>query len=175
MKKYLFSGIVAFIILLPLWIIAQPVANPAVATTIDPFSNVDVSLENVVNLIWKTFASAWYLGIALVLYLLVNFIRGKLKIFGWIVKIPKFTDWLEGKGKLWRSIFIVGFVALGSAFGALATVSSWTLWPIIKAMFGGLIAGAQMALSAMGINSLVANTKPGDTPTVTPGPPKPNP
>jgi hypothetical protein len=40
-------------------------------------------------------------------------------------------------------------------------------------MFGGLIAGAQMALSAMGINSLVANTTQNvDTPTVTPGPPK---
>lgn len=162
MKKIL---LVTMLVLLPTLAFAQavgadaPVLSAVTPTPdnplpVDPFDLLD-SIQVLIN----TFQSAWFLGVALVLFLFVNVLRGKLRVGNWVVKIPKFSDWLEGTGKKFKSWFIVGITGLGMAFAALKSVDVWEAWPIAKTMLGGLLAGIQLALAAIGVNSMVKNHK----------------
>lgn len=163
MRKVITLSILGMLCLAPLMVFAQVgadapviVAGPSVD---DPLPLVDFDLIDSVMVLISTFQSAWFLGVALCLFLLVNLVRGKMRIGSWYVKIPVFSDWLEGTGKKFKTYFIVGLTGLGMAFAALQTVEAWEAWPVAKAMLSGLLGGVQLALAALGLNSVVKNTK----------------
>jgi peptidoglycan/LPS O-acetylase OafA/YrhL len=134
---------------------AQPGPVTPVVPGIDnplPIDNWDVvaAVQSMMNL----FKTAWYLGLAFVFYLLVNFVRGKLELFGKVIKIAKLSDWFDGKGKAVKICLIIGFCGLGSMFVSFKDVTAWTLWPVVKTLGGGFIGGVSLAMAAMGFNNI---------------------
>ena len=116
-----------------------------------PLGDFDITLA--IDALFSTFNSAWYLGIALLLFLIVGFLRGKAKIGGVPVRIYKLSDWLDDKGSKAKFWLIIGFTGLGSAFAALINVETWAFMEIITEAFRGLLNGSLLALAAMGIKS----------------------
>lgn len=132
---------------------AQPV-TPVVPGIDNPLPTDSWDVVAAVQSMMNLFKSAWYLGVAFVLYLLVNFVRGKLVLFGTQVKIAKLSDWFDGKGKGVKICLIIGFCGLASLFVAFKDVTVWTLWPVVKTLGGGFIGGVSLALAAMGFNNI---------------------
>ena len=161
MKKFL---LVSLLVLIPVMALGQVmgVDSPvfeAKSLIENPLPTEAFDLIDSVMVLINTFQSAWFLGVALSLFLLMNLIRGKLRIGNWTVKIPKFSDWLNGTGKQFKSYFVIGLTGLGMAFAALQIVEVWEVMVVVKAMLGGLLAGVQLALAALGVNSLDKNRK----------------
>lgn len=134
-------------------------AAPTIPTGVNPWADGQQDATALFSVLIESFKIAWYLGVSALLYLLVIILRGNLKIGGWTVIIPWLSKWLAEKGPAWTAWGVVILGGLGSAFGALALVVDWSWWPIMSTMFGGLVAGVQLAFSAMGMNNLVSNTK----------------
>lgn len=130
---------------------AQTPAAPGIENPL-PIDSWDVAAS--VQVMLNLFKSAWYLGVAFVFYLLVNFIRGKLVFFGTAIKIPKLSEWFDGKGKGVKVCLILGFCGLGGLFVAFKDVTVWTIWPVIKILGGGFIGGVSLAMTAMGFNNI---------------------
>ena len=174
MKKILMVSMLAMMVLIPLSVLAQgvgvdvPVIEAVVPSADNPLPVGEFDLIDSVMVLISTFQSAWFLGVALCLFLAVNVLRGKLKIGNWVVKIPKFSDWLDGTGKKFKSYFIIGLTGLGMAFAALKLVEVWGTLEVAKAMLGGFLGGVQLALAALGVNSVVTNHKPEETTPVEP-------
>lgn len=117
---------------------------------VDPFDGLAA-----VTSIISAFKGAWYLGIALVLFLLANVLRGKVKLGDWVVRIPWLSDWFDGVGSKAKGWSILGMVSLGGAFAGMAAAPTpWTAGGVASAMFSGLLGGAVLAFAAMGMNDL---------------------
>lgn len=115
---------------------------------VDPFDGVGA----VVSLI-QAFKGAWYLGLALLLYLFVNVLRGKMKLGNWTVRIPWLSDWLDGTGRRFKAYIILGVSGIAGAFAGMAAAPDpWTAGGVAMAMFSGLLGGITLAFAAMGVN-----------------------
>jgi hypothetical protein len=141
-------------------VVAAPVAAAPVVAPTNPLPVDPVDLIAVIKLIIEAFGSTWYLGLALVLYMLVNLLRGKLKIGSWIIRIPYVSDWIDGIGATWKAVVIVGVTAIGGAFAGMALAPlPWAAGSLATAMVSGLISGALLAFAAMGVDSAVSTVK----------------
>jgi hypothetical protein len=144
---------------------AVPVVTPAVPAVggfgpQNPLPADPTDLIPVIKVVIEAFGTAWYLGLALVLYLLVNFMRGKLKIGSWIIRIPVVSDWLDGVGKTWKAVLIISVTGVGGAFAGMALAPTpWTAGGLATVMVSGLISGVLLALAAGGVDSLVSTAK----------------
>lgn len=126
---------------------AQDLPTPENPLPVNPFDLLDM-LELVVT----NFQMYWYLGTAVVLFALVAFLRGKLKMGNIVIRIPKLSDWLDGSGNKVKFYLIIGMTGVGSGLAALGTIAGpWTFWLVTKAFLGGLTAGVSLAFTAMGV------------------------
>lgn len=159
----------AFLIgLFALLMVGVALAEPTAATTApaasitpaNPLPTEPTDLIPVIKAVIEAFGTAWYLGLALVLYVLVNFMRGKLKIGSWVIRIPVVSDWLDGVGKTWKAVLIIGVTGIAGAFAGMALAPTpWTASGLATVMVSGLISGVLLALAAGGVDSLVSTTK----------------
>jgi hypothetical protein len=130
-------------------------ASPGLPTVQDPLPTDPFDGLAAVSAIIGAFRSAWYLGIALVLFLLANVLRGKVKLGDWVVRIPRLSDWFDGVGSKAKGWSILGMISLGGAFAGMAAAPTpWTAVGVASAMFSGLLGGAVLAFAAMGMNDL---------------------
>lgn len=137
------------------------VAAPAASITpANPLPAEPVDLVPIIKAVIEAFGTAWYLGLALLLYVLVNFARGKLKIGSWVIRIPVVSDWLDGTGKTWKAVIIISVTGIAGAFAGMALAPEpWTAGGLATVMVSGLISGVLLALAAGGVDSLVSTTK----------------
>ena len=166
-KAAIFTGI--FVVLFAMGVAFAQDAVPAVATDAPAAVPVDTPSEvpsadnplpdgwvDVIpsfDIIWKSFQSTWYVGAALILFLFGAFLRGKLRLAGWVVKIPKLSEWFNGAGSKVKFWLIIGFTGVGMALVSLTGVENWVATEIIKNLLSGLAGGVVIALAAMGVNT----------------------
>lgn len=95
-----------------------------------------------------SFDGGWYLGVAAILFILVQFVKGK---FG--LKIPYVTEWLEGKGAAAKTYIIWGLLAVAGGLVSLSQ-ADWTIWKF----FNGALAGLAVGLGSSGAHTGVTQT-----------------
>lgn len=125
--------------------------TPSMVDPLDPFSMIQVMI--------KSFFVAWYLGIAMAIYIFINLLRGKLTLGDKPIKIYKLTDWFEARSPKFRSWTIVILTGIAGTFVAVKGVNSSSFQGVLLPLVGGFLAGAQFAFSAMGWKSMFAAQK----------------
>lgn len=140
---------------------AVPVAAPAgLPTAQNPLPADPFDLVTAITALITAFRGAWYLGVALLLFVLINILRGKVKLGDWIVRIPWLSDWLDDAGRKAKAWIILCGTGVGCAFAGMAAAPEpWTAGGVATAMLSGLVGGIVIALAAMGVNDLVQTGK----------------
>lgn len=124
-------------------------AQDVIPTPANPLPDELVGIDAAFK--YLTDASPWYIAAAFIVFLVVAFLRGKLTIGSWPIRIPKFHDWLDTTGSKFRFWAIIILTGVGMGLYNLSKCTTWTAKEIIINFLLGVPSGVVLALAAMGV------------------------